>query len=412
MPSFDFSSHFESLIDDLKGEERYREFRELSRTAGESPAAVLCHKDSVAQPVTVWCSNDYLGMSQHPEVIAAMQDGAARHGAGSGGTRNISGTHTSIISLEDSLAKMVKKESALVFTSGYVANETALSTLGRVLPDCVILSDSANHASMIIGVCSSKAVKRIFRHNDLEHLEQILKEYPVDKAKIIAFESVYSMHGDFSPIKEICDLADKYGALTYIDETHGVGLYGDNGGGLAQEQGLADRIDFIQGGLGKGFGVLGGFVCGSGEAMDVIRSYGNGFIFTTSLPPAVAEAARASVDHLSKSGQERAEHRRVVAQVKRALLERGLPLIAGPSHIVPVQIGDSGLCNAVSKILLEEFSIYIQPINYPTVPRGEERLRITPTPGHSEADINYLADSMVEVWQRIGLPFRALSRAA
>jgi len=411
MTGFDFSSHFNQLIGELKQEERYREFRELSRTAGEAPHAVLRQGDR-SQPVTVWCSNDYLGMSQHPDVISAMQDGVAHHGAGSGGTRNISGTHTSIVALEGSLARAVKKDAALVFTSGYVANETSLSTLGRVLPDCVILSDSANHASMITGVCSSKAVKRIFRHNDLEHLEQILKEYPVEQAKIIAFESVYSMHGDFSPIKEICDLAKKYGALTYIDETHGVGLYGENGGGLAQEQGLADRIDFIQGGLGKGFGVLGGFVCGSAESIDVIRSYGSGFIFTTSLPPAVAEAARASVEHLRQSNQERSEHRKVVARVKHSLRERGLPLIEGPSHIVPVEIGDSGLCNQVSKILLDEFSVYIQPINYPTVPRGEERLRITPTPRHSESDIAHLTDSILKVWDQLSLPFRALSRAA
>ncbi|HZP21238.1 MAG TPA: 5-aminolevulinate synthase [Bauldia sp.] len=399
----DYQSIFAEAIAALHAEKRYRVFADIERVAGQFPRAIL-HTESGTRDITVWCSNDYLGMGQSPELIAAMNETAARMGVGAGGTRNISGTTHPLVALEAELADLHGKEAALVFTSGFVSNEAAISTIARMLPDCVILSDELNHASMIEGVRRSGAQKMIFRHNDLDHLETLLKSLSRVRPKLIAFESVYSMDGDVAPIGMIADLARKYGAMTYLDEVHAVGMYGPRGGGIAERDGVMNRIDVIEGTLAKAFGTLGGYVAGSRVVVDTIRSYAPGFIFTTALPPAVAAAALTAIRHLKASSAEREGQARAVAATKAALLDAGLPVMPTETHIVPVAVRDADLCKRASDLLLEEHGIYIQPINYPTVPRGTERLRITPTPFHDAALIATLATALTEVWQKLGLP--------
>ncbi len=398
----DYLKHFERSIDALKQERRYRVFADLERQVGRFPKAMLHGADGTKE-VTVWCSNDYLGMGQHPEVIEAMSHAARTMGAGAGGTRNISGTHHAIVELEAELADLHDKEAALVFTSGYVSNLAGIATIARLLPDCVILSDALNHNSMIEGVRASGADKRIWRHNDLAHLEELLIRAG-DRPKLIAFESVYSMDGDIAPIEAICDLADKYNAMTYIDEVHAVGMYGLRGGGIAQREGLAHRIDVIEGTLAKAFGTLGGYIAGKKAVVDAVRSHAPGFIFTTTLPPPVAAAAAASVRHLKASQVERAGQQAAVAATKSALEAAGLPLMESATHIVPLLVGDADLCKRASDLLMDRHGIYIQPINYPTVPRGTERLRITPTPFHDAVLVEQLRDALVDVWNELGLP--------
>ncbi|MEQ9691893.1 MAG: 5-aminolevulinate synthase [Bauldia litoralis] len=400
----DYQSIFSEAIAALHAEKRYRVFADLERIAGRFPFAVS-HSDEGDREIVVWCSNDYLGMGQHPDVIAAMTEAAGRMGVGAGGTRNISGTNHPLVMLENELADLHAKEAALVFTSGFVSNEAAISTIAKMLPDCVILSDELNHASMIEGVRRSGAQKFIFRHNDLDHLEDILKAQSRVRPKLIAFESVYSMDGDIAPIERIADLADKYGAMTYLDEVHAVGMYGPRGGGIAERDGVMDRIDVIEGTLAKAFGTLGGYVAASRVVVDTIRSYAPGFIFTTAMPPALAAAATRSISHLKASSAEREGHQPSHARTKAALTAAGLPVMASDTHIVPIFVGNADQCKKASDILLEDHGIYIQPINYPTVQRGAERLRITPTPFHDDGLIDALAVALVDVWQRLGLPF-------
>lgn len=402
---------FTNAIDQLKVERRYRVFAELERVAEMFPKAIW-HSPAGAKDVVVWCSNDYLGMGRHPVVKQAMADIALKLGAGAGGTRNISGTNHPLVKLEDELADLHQKESALVLTSGYVANEAAISTIAKLLPNCLILSDEWNHASMIAGIKNSGCDKKIFRHNDVQHLEQLLQEAGHDRPKLIVFESVYSMDGDVAPIKDICDLADQYSAMTYLDEVHAVGMYGTRGGGIADREGLLDRIDIIQGTLAKAFGCMGGYIASESKVIDAVRSYAPGFIFTTALCPALAAAAAASVHHLKASQLERNEQQAQVRKTKDALIGVGIPVMASDTHIVPVFVGDPEKCKAASDLLLERFGIYIQPINYPTVPRGTERLRITPTPLHNDQLIDHLAKALDQVWTELQLKRLEAAEAA
>ncbi len=393
---------FEQAIQDLKEEARYRVFTELGRHAGDFPRATR-FTEKGEQDVTIWCSNDYLGMGQHPKVLAAMKEAVDLYGAGAGGTRNISGNTHMVCELEKELADLHNKESALVFTSGFVSNDATISTLGKLMPGAVILSDELNHASMIDGVRHSGCEKMIFKHNDPADLEAKLLSIDPNRPKIIAFESVYSMDGDISPMETFCDLADKYNAMTYLDEVHAVGLYGARGGGIAEREGLMDRIDIMEGTMGKAFGVVGGFITAKTAIVDAIRSYASGFIFTTTLPPVIAAGALASVRHLKQSQKERVAHQERAATLKRLLLEAGLPVMQTPTHIVPLMVYDAALCKQASDMLLEDYGIYIQPINFPTVPRGEERLRITPSPLHDDQMMAALVNALKEVWGRLGL---------
>ncbi|WP_374252792.1 5-aminolevulinate synthase [Xanthobacter sp.] len=398
-----YDTFFADAIDALRKERRYRTFAEIERDASHFPRAVW-HSPGGPRDIVVWCSNDYLGMGSHPDVVAAMCDAAKARGAGAGGTRNISGNSHEIVMLERELADLHGKESGLVFTSGYISNATGISTIVKLIPDCVVISDELNHNSMIEGVRHGGRQKAIFRHNDLDHLEELLKAAG-DRPKLVVFESVYSMDGDIAPIGAICDLAERYGAMTYLDEVHAVGMYGERGGGVAERDGVMHRVDVIEGTLGKAFGVVGGYITGKRLVIDAVRSYAPGFIFTTALPPAIAAAATASVRHLKNSQAERTGQRTQVAKVKAALATAGLPQMETPTHIVPVMVGDAKACKMASDLLLAEYGIYIQPINYPTVPRGAERLRITPTPFHDDALIAHLATALSDVWERLELPY-------
>ncbi|MGN6535718.1 MAG: 5-aminolevulinate synthase [Mesorhizobium sp.] len=406
-----YQRFFEDAIDQLHAERRYRVFADLERIVGQFPRA-LWRANGRTQEITVWCSNDYLGMGQHPDVVAAMQRAAGGMGTGAGGTRNISGTSNPLVQLETELADLHGKEAGLVFTSGFVSNEAAISTIARLLPNCLIISDELNHASMIEGVRRSGAEKKIFRHNDVAHLESILQTAGRERAKLIVFESVYSMDGDIAPIAQIADLADKYNAMTYIDEVHAVGMYGPHGGGITEREGLAHRIDVIEGTLAKAFGTLGGYITGTQSVIDAVRSYAPGFIFTTALPPAVGAAATPAIRPLKVSQVEREAQQRQARRTKDVLSAAGLPVMDTPTHIVPVLVGDPELCKMASDRLLGVHGIYIQPINYPTVPRGTERLRITPSPFHTDALIAELQTALVETWDALGFPYAAAGRPA
>lgn len=398
----DYKAQFQNALNALKNEGRYRVFADLERRVGEAPYAYYRSEKGMKR-VAVWCSNDYLGMCHHPAVLNAMKEVLEAHGAGAGGTRNISGTHHTIVELEAELADLHHKEAGLCFSSGYVANEAALCTLGRVLKDAIIYSDEDNHASMIEGIIHSKAEKHVFKHSDPEHLESLIAKADPNRPKIVAFESVYSMGGDIGPIIELIDVCKRYGALSYIDETHAAGLYGPRGGGVVEALGLLDEVDCLQGGLGKGFGVVGGFITGSKELIDTVRSYGAGFIFTTTMPPVVAAGALASIRYLKESSNERRAMMGSVAHTRELLKQYNIPMLSEESHIIPVMVGDSKRCKQVSDILLDEYNIYIQPINYPTVPRGTERLRITPTPVHTKAMAEHLAFSLNEIFSSLEL---------
>ncbi|KQI71399.1 5-aminolevulinate synthase [Loktanella sp. 5RATIMAR09] len=396
-----YDGYFATALAQLQDEGNYRFFADLERHCGNFPQAT--NHGAQARNVTIWCSNDYLGMGQHPDVLSAMHEALDTVGAGAGGTRNISGTTHNHVLLEAELADLHKKEAALLFTSGYVSNWAALGTLAAKIPDCLVLSDALNHASMIEGIRHSKAERQIWRHNDLEHLEELLAAQPLERAKLVAFESVYSMDGDIAPIAEICDLAEKYNAMTYLDEVHAVGLYGPRGGGIAEREGLMDRVTVIEGTLGKAYGVMGGYIAASADLCDFVRSFASGFIFTTALPPAVAAGATASIRHLKSSAAERAAQKEKVAEVRARLDAIGIPHIDNASHIIPVMVGDPVKCKYLSDILMRDYGIYIQPINYPTVPKGTERLRITPSPVHSAADIDHLVSALETLWTQCQL---------
>jgi 5-aminolevulinate synthase len=410
LKSSDYDHLFEKALGELHSERRYRVFTPIERDAARFPRATW-HSPEGAREIVVWCSNDYLGMGRHPKVIEAMTKTAEECGTGAGGTRNIAGNSKHLVELESELADLHQKESALVFTSGYISNETGISTLAKLLPNCLILSDALNHNSMIEGVRQSGCQKMIFRHNDLAHLEELLKSAG-DRPKLIVFESIYSMDGDVSPIGAICDLAEKYGAMTYLDEVHAVGMYGARGAGVAERDGVMARVDVIEGTLGKAFGVVGGYIAGKAAICDAVRSFAPGFIFTTALPPAIAAAASASIRHLKTSQLERIGHRAQVARAKSEMFKAGLPVMPGNTHIIPLMVGDAAACKAASDMLLSEYGIYIQPINYPTVPRGAERLRVTPSPLHDDKLIAELVDALVEVWNKLGLTFARTPQAA
>jgi 5-aminolevulinate synthase len=405
----DYQATFETAIAKLKREDRYRIFANLERDAARFPLALWRPAGEEDRPreVTVWCSNDYLGMGGHEKVIEASIAAARAHGAGAGGTRNISGTHNPIVELERELADLHGKEAALVFTSGWISNLAGISTIASLLPDCLILSDALNHNSMIEGVRRAGCEKQVFAHNDVADLERLLAAQPRERAKLIVFESLYSMDGDISPIREICALAKTYGAMTYIDEVHAVGMYGPRGGGVAERDGIMSELDVIEGTLAKGFGAMGGYIAGSAALIDAVRSYAPQFIFTTTIPPSVAASACAAVRHLKASAEERARHQSNAALVKHALQAAGLPVLENPSHIVPLMVRDAAKCRQASEMLLERHAIYIQPINYPTVARGTERLRITPTPRHTQAQVAELVEALVDVWHALDLPFEA-----
>ncbi len=398
-----YDSIFQAAIDRLHEEGRYRVFIDILRNKGSFPNARCFHGHNGPQPITVWCSNDYLGMGQHPAVVAAMEEALHDVGAGSGGTRNIGGNTHFHVELEGELADLHSKEGALLFTSGYVSNEAALSTLGKLLPGCIIFSDELNHASMIAGIRNSGCEKRVFRHNDIDHLEELLAEAPADAPKLIAFESVYSMDGDVAPIASICDLSDKYGAITYLDEVHAVGMYGSRGGGISERDAVAHRVTIIEGTLGKAFGVMGGYIAADRNIVDCIRSYAPGFIFTTSLSPVLVAGALASVKHLKASREERAAQQAAAALLKSKFADAGLPAMPSVTHIAPLLVGCPVKAKAISDILLAEYGLYVQPINFPTVPRGTERLRFTPGPQHTAEMMDELVGALVEIWDRLEL---------
>ena len=405
-----YERYFTDALSQLRTERRYRVFADLERIAGRFPHAIW-HSPEGQREVVLWCSNDYLGMGQHPKVIGAMVETATRMGTGAGGTRNIAGTNHPLVELEREIADLHGKAAALVFTSGYVSNETGIATIAKLLPNCVILSDAYNHNSMIAGIRGAGCEKKIFRHNDLAHLEELLRAAG-ERPKLVAFESIYSMDGDIAPIGAICELAKKYNALTYLDEVHAVGMYGARGGGIAERDGAMHLVDVIEGTLGKAFGSLGGYIAGSASICDAVRSYAPGFIFTTALPPPVCAAAAAAIRHLKTSNWERERQQERAARTKAVLTATGLPVMPTSTHIVPIMVGEPEACKAASDLLLAEHGIYIQPINFPTVPKGTERLRITPSPYHDDVLIDTLAEALVDVWERLKLPLKARPLAA